>query len=200
MKRRTTTTISLGIAAVLGAGFASANFAQPEIDEAQMMELWMAAAAPGDAHDGLKRLVGEWTCTSRMYMAPDAPPMESTAKASCRLVMGGRFVEQRMQGEMMGMPFEGFGLTGYNNMRKQYTGMWVDNMGTAILTMNGSADQSGNVITMLGQMDEPTTGEIGKTVKWVTRFLDKDTYVFEAFEVQYGDPFKVFDITYTRAR
>jgi hypothetical protein len=53
---------------------------------------------------------------------------------------------------------------------------------------------------MFTHMDEPTTGEIGKTVKFVTRFVDDNTMVFEAWEVQYGNDFKVMEIEYKRAK
>jgi hypothetical protein len=73
-------------------------------------------------------------------------------------------------------------------------------MGTSILHMTGSMSPDAKTQTMFTQMDEPTTGEIGKTVKYVTRFVDDNTMTFEAWEVQYGDPMKVFEIQYTRAR
>jgi hypothetical protein len=53
---------------------------------------------------------------------------------------------------------------------------------------------------MFGTMDEPMTGEMGKTVKYVTRFIDDNTFKFEAWEVMYGSDFIAFEITYTRAK
>ena len=58
----------------------------------------------------------------------------------------------------------------------------------------------GKTITMFGAMDEPGLKEIGKTVKWVNRFVDNDTMFFEAWEVQYGDPFKAFEVEYRRVK
>ena len=101
---------------------------------------------------------------------------------------------------MMGMPFKGMGLTTFDNFRKQYVGSWADSMGTSILHMTGSMSPDGKTQTMFTQMDEPTMGEIGKTVKYVTRFVDDNTMNFEAWEVQYGNDFKAFEIEYKRAR
>jgi hypothetical protein len=33
---------------------------------------------------------------------------------------------------MMGMPMSGFGMTGFDNTRKQYVGTWADTFGTSI--------------------------------------------------------------------
>ncbi len=36
----------------------------------------------------------------------------------------------------MGMPFEGMGIDGYDNLAKQYVSTWVDNMGTGIMNID----------------------------------------------------------------
>ncbi|MBL8764960.1 MAG: DUF1579 domain-containing protein [Phycisphaerae bacterium] len=170
-------------------------------DMQKAMEAWQATMMPGKAHEGLKNWVGKWNTVMKTYMGgPGAPPTESKGAATFEMVLGGRFVLQKTEGTMMGMPMNGLGLTGYDNGRKLYTGTWCDTMGTAIMTMAGSMSQDGKVLTMFGQMDEPMTGEVGKTVKFVTRQIDKDNFVFEAWEVLYGNDFKAFEVVYTRAK
>jgi len=205
--------------ALVGAAFASAVVlaaqppadkakpaapAQPpaaEMDQQKMMEQWMALMQPGKAHEMLAKQAGAWNCTMKVYMAgPDAPPMTSAGKATMKSVLGGKFLLQEFEGDMMGMPMTGVGLTGYDNFRKQYVGTWADTMGTSIMHMTGSMSPDGRTQTMFTRMDEPTTGEIGKTVKYITRFIDDNTMAFEAWEVQYGPEFKVFEIEYQRAK
>src|SRR5690606_25689884 len=123
------------------------------------------------------------------------------------MIFDGRFLQQEFKGsldmpgpdgQMQSLPFEGLGLTGYNNTRKQYIGTWADSMTTDIIYLTGNLSQDEKQLTMFAKMDEPMTGEIGKTVKFVTRIESPDKHAFEAWEVLYGDPFKVFEIVYEK--
>lgn len=201
------------VGAVVGAGAFAAGMAQPKadppkpaapaapaMDPQQMMQEWMKLIEPGAPHASLKKMEGDWTTSTKIWMDPKAPPMESAGKATMKMVLGGRFLRQDFDGTMMGMPMQGMGMTGFDNNRRVYVGTWADSMNTAILSMTGGISPDGKTITMFGAMDEPSTKEVGKIVKWVTRLESDDRVVFEAWEVQYGDPFKVFEITYTRVK
>lgn len=176
---------------------AGAAHAMPE-DMQKMMEQWQALSKNGPQHEGFQRFVGKWNTKSKMYMGEQV--MESTGSTEYELVLGGKFLMQKYNGAMMGQPMQGIGFTGYDNFRKMYVGTWYDSMSTTIYSMSGSMSQDGKTLTMVGSMDEPMTGEIGKSVKWVCRVVDENTHVFEAWEILYGQDFKVFDITYTRAK
>jgi hypothetical protein len=52
---------------------------------------------------------------------------------------------------------------------------------------------------MWGLMDEPMTGEVGKHVKYVTRVINDDKFIFEIHDLAIGgDKTKVVEIVYTR--
>ncbi|HYD00336.1 MAG TPA: DUF1579 domain-containing protein [Phycisphaerales bacterium] len=169
------------------------------MDQQKMMQEWMRLASPGEPHKLLKSLEGEYTTVTRIWMQP-GKPQESTGKATFKTILGGRYLQQDFQGTMMNMPMNGLGLMGYDNHRRQYVSMWADSLSTAMYTMTGGISQDGKTITSFGQMDEPTTKQIGKTVKWVTRIVSADKMVFESWEVECGDPMKVFEVEYTRAK
>jgi len=164
------------------------------------MALWMDLAKPSIYHQRLSYFVGEWDLVARMWMqGPDAPPQESSGRASYRWLMDGRWLAEDFSGDMMGMPFTGFSLMGYDNFRREYVGIWIDSMSTTMATMAGRLDQSGKVITMYGEMDEPATGDLGKMVAYVTRIVDDHTHVFEIHDLGMGGPnTKMMEITYTR--
>lgn len=190
---------ALGLAAALGLGSRQPEI--PEMDPQKMMEQWMASIQPGKGHEFFKQFVGEWTTTTRVWMGgPGAPAQESAGTSTYSLILGGRFLKSESKGEMMGMPHEGLGLTGFDNNRKLYRSMWVDNMITGFITNTGNLDQTGKILTQFGEMDEPMTGEIGKPVKYVTRVVSPDQHVFEIWEVLYGDPFKVVEVEYNRKK
>ncbi|MEW6512041.1 MAG: DUF1579 domain-containing protein [Bacteroidota bacterium] len=167
----------------------------------EMMKTMMKLALPGEPHKKLADLAGAWDATVTMTMGPGAAPSTSKGSVVQKAVLGGRFLASEMKGEMMGMPMEGVGYMGYDNYNKKYTMFWVDNMGTAMATAEGSADQSGKVITLYGKMDEPTTGEHDKNVKYVYRLQDKDKYTFEIHDLAIGEPnTKVIEVVYTRKK
>lgn len=183
---------------------------QPEMDPAAMqaaMDNYLKSIQPGEKHKWLEQFVGRWNTTMRMYWGPGAPPIETSGAAVFSMIHGGRFLRQETtgvmklpgpDGSMQDFPTSGLGLTGYDNNRKLYVITWTDNMGTSIYTGSGSLSPDGRLLTMFGTMDEPMTGEIGKTVKYVTRIESPDRHVFEIHEVLYGDPFKVVEIEYNR--
>ena len=173
---------------------------EPGMDPQKMMADWMTLSKPGSPHALLKTIEGTYTTVSRVWMDPAAPPAESNGTATFKTVLGGRFLQQDYQGTMMNMPMSGIGMMGYDNFRHQYTSTWCDSMSTSILTMTGGMSQDGKTITMFGTMDEPTTKQVGKTVKWVTRLVSADKLVFESWEVECDTPMKVFEIEYTRAK
>ena len=179
-------------------------------DMAKMMEVWTALGAPGEHHKLLEPFVGQWnTVTKTWWGGPGSDPVESTGTTEVKWVLDGRFIMDETKsefmmptptGEMKSTPYRGLGLTGYDNFRNMYVGVWMDSMGTQMLTMKGTADPSGKVFTFYGEMDEPGLNMVGRTVKYVTRIINNDKHVFEIYDLPVGDDYKVMELTYTRRR
>lgn len=174
--------------------------AQPdEAEMAKAMEAYMKLAAPGEQHKLLDPFIGKWKTATKIFMGgPGSPAMESVGTCENKWVLGGRFVYTEQKGTMMGQPFEGMGLTGFDKPRNMFVSMWADNQGTHLLTMKGMADPSGKTFTYYGEMDEASMNVYGRMVKYVTRVIDKDKHVFEITDLHAGDNYKVVEITYTR--
>jgi hypothetical protein len=174
--------------------------AQQSPNQEEMMKKWAAMAMPTDAHKKLDDLVGTWDLEVKTWMnGPAGTPTITKGSSTYAWVLGGRFLRQDMKGEMMGMPLEGIGYTGYDNYNKKYLEFWIDNSSTAMFTASGFVDQSGKVFTFYGTMDEWMTGENGKPVKYVARILSKDKNVFEIHDLAIGGAdTKVVEMTYTR--
>jgi Protein of unknown function (DUF1579) len=172
--------------------------AKPDAQTQEMMKKMEAAGTPGPAHKALEPLVGNWDAEVKMWNAPDAPPTVNKGSAKSTWAMNGRFVQQEFNGEFMGKPFRGLGFTGYDNTKKEYNSVWIDDMNTAMHTSEGKADQGGKVITLEGKYDCPLTGEKDKASKQVYRIVSRDKVVFEMHDPAKGANSKTMEITYTR--
>jgi hypothetical protein len=132
--------------------------AAPAMDHAGM-EAAMAAMSPGEPHKNLARRAGDWTFTSKMWMDPSQPAMESSGTMHGEMVLGGRYLEAVWKGNMMGQAFEGRGIDGYDNLSKQYVSTWIDNMATGVMYATGTCDEKGMKCTTKGDMMDPMTGK-----------------------------------------
>ena len=97
------------------------------------------------------------------------------------------------------MLFEGLGIFGYDNFKKKYVYTWVDNMGTMIMLAEGTPDATGKVITYLGEIPNPATGET-ITVKTISRRESDDRELVEMHnQLPDGSWFKSMEIVMTRS-
>ena len=186
------------VAGTLIASFALAEDASQKTDPGmeEMMKKAEAAGTPGAAHKALEPLVGNWTAEVKSWMTPGAPPTVSQATAKSTWVMNGRFVQQEFTGDFMGKPFRGVGLTGYDNTKKKYSNVWIDDMHTSMFTSEGEGEN--NVITLEGKYDCPITDRKDLPMKQVLLIVSQDKHVFEMHDPTKGSDSKTMEITYTR--
>jgi hypothetical protein len=168
------------------------------------MEVWMKLAQPGPEHAQLVKSAGTWEQKSSHWMYPGAQPETSTSTAQMEAILGGRFIVEKVRGSMNmgGQPFEfeGFGIFGFDNYSKKHVFAWADNMGTMLMTAEGTADPTGKVVTYLSTMPDPSTGATME-VKSVSRHVNDDKQVFEMHMKQPdGTWFKNFEIVSTRKK
>jgi hypothetical protein len=198
----------LGLLLVAAVAFLSGRAISQDNQETQnaldamkkMIEAHKQNNAPGEHHKKLEPLIGKWKTTTRIFMGgPNTPPLESTGEAENKWVLDGRFILSTFKGKFMGVDHEGLGLTGYDKNRNVYVGTWTDNIESHVLTMKGTVDhRTGKIFTMYGEMDEPMLKVYGRMVRYVTRIIDKDKYVFEVYDLYAGEDYRVLEVTYTR--
>lgn len=188
-------------AAVMTIALAAPVQAQEAMDQEAQMKQWAKYSTPSEHHKDFEKYVGTWSATMKMWMAPSAPPVEAPGSAEYTLLLGGRWLMQNFKGTMMGMPFEGLGLSGYDNFREEYVSTWMDNVSTAGIKITGKRNPETGELTMTGPMDEPMTGERDKTFKAVEKWLGPDSFVFAAYDNIPGTgEVKVMEIIYTRVK
>lgn len=166
-------------------------------DPQAMMEIYTKLAAPGEQHKQLASLAGSWTTKTKEWMEPNKPPVESTGSAEMKILLDGRFLQQKLTGQMMGQPFSGIEITAYDNLLKRYVTNWMSTMGTGIFTMEGTASTDGKTITLKGQHAEPGGGFMKHRAIW--KIVDSNTQTFDMYGAHPGEKeWKMMEMTYTR--
>ena len=172
---------------------------QMSAEQKAMMDKMAKAATPGPQHAMFAKMAGEWSCTVKFQMDPSQPWQESQSTATITTLMDGRYIQEVDSGQMMGAPFSGMGLYGFDNVSGKYVSTWIDNMGTGIMTSVGTADASGKVINWNATMNDPVTGKASKS-RMITTIVDNDHHTFEMFGVPHGGKkeTKMMTIDYVR--
>ena len=152
---------------------------QGKIGFEEIMEIYKKVGTPGEPHKLLAKLEGNWTTRSRGWMEPDKPPVESTGTCEQRIILDGRYLRQEYAGDIMGQPYTGINLLGYNNHTMKYESVWLDTMNTALYYFVGTASPDGRIITQECSYDDPVSGP--SVWRTVTKFKDDNTYEFETF-------------------
>lgn len=167
---------------------------------AEAMAAMQKLAGPSEKHKVLENLAGSWNVQSKMFMEPGKPPMESKGTNESKLILGGRFLQEDYTSPgMMGQPFAGHGMTGYDLSKQKFVNVWVDNMGSWMTTTEGTIDASGKVITLTGPMLDPQSGK-NIPSKTVLRVESADKHTMEMFTVVDGKEAKMMELTYTRKK
>jgi uncharacterized protein YfaP (DUF2135 family) len=180
---------------------AFATDAPPQVTPQQqaMMEKMAKAGTPGPQHAMLAKLAGDWACTGKFQMDPSQPWQEAQSTATITTLMDGRYIQEVTSGQMMGAPFNGMGIYGFDNVSGKFVSIWIDNMGTGIMNSVGTADANGKVINWIGTMNDPMTGKAAKE-RMVLTIVDDDHHTLEMYGVPPGGKkeMKMMTIDYAR--
>ncbi|MGE5810386.1 MAG: DUF1579 domain-containing protein, partial [Ignavibacteria bacterium] len=139
----------------------------------------------------------EWKTVTKWWMDPSAEPMVSEGTAVNEMIMGGRYLKSTHSGIMMGQPFEGIMIEGYDNTKKEFVSTWIDNMGTGIMFSAGKYDEPSQSITFEGSMVDPMTGSDVK-YKQTVKIIDQNKHMMEMYDVSKGTEIKMMEIEFTR--
>jgi uncharacterized protein DUF1579 len=171
--------------------------APPAISQEEMMAAWQKAMTPSEGHRRLEPMVGTFHAKATFVMTPGEPEQVSEGSSEHRWVLGGRWLEQKYQTPMMGMPFEGIGFTGYDNVQGKYVGTWMDSFGTGHMISIGTGKPSDTEIESEAQAIDPS-GNIMRF--WCKlRIQDHDHHSFEMWtKAPNGRRYRNMLVEYTR--
>jgi uncharacterized protein DUF1579 len=162
------------------------------------MEAYMKAGTPGPQHQQLAATAGSYDLKVRSWHEAGQPPMEDTGTATRTMTLGGRVLVEEFSGSMMGGPFTGHGMTGYDNVTGKYWSTWNDSMSTGLMLSSGTCDAEGKSCAFTGSWNDPIKKAPVKA-RMTSKWTSPTTEIFEMFGPgKDGKEMKMMEITYTK--
>ena len=160
------------------------------------MEAYQKAGTPGPQHAALAKMAGTYDLSVKSWHGPGEPTIE-TGTATRSMALDGRVMVEDVKSTMMGQPFTGHGMHGYDNVTGKHWSTWNDSMMTGVMLSEGDCDAAG-ACTFTGSWNDPVTkAEVSArmTTKWTSPTV-------EVFEMHGPGPdgkeMKMMEITYTK--
>jgi uncharacterized protein DUF1579 len=172
---------------------------QPEMTAEQKaeMEAYMRAGTPGAPHQALASSAGNYDLKIRSWHAPGGPAMEDTGTATRSMALGGRVLVEEVSSTMMGMPYTGRAMMGFDNVSGKYWSTWNDSMSTGIMVNEGTCDAQ-KACTFTGSWNDPIKKAPVKA-RMTTRWTSPTTEVFELHGPgKDGKEMRMMEIIYTK--
>lgn len=143
---------------------------------------------------------GGWSEKVLIWMNPNvATPTETISATINKMISGGRYQVTEKEETVMGMPFEGMPLLGYDNIKKKFTYTRVDNLGTGTMTLEGDCNDATKSIELKGKTFEPTTGK-DISMRQNIEFIDNDIQEMQIFDPKNGIEKKTMEIKMIRKK
>ncbi len=176
----------------------AAQEGMPEMTPEQKaeMEAWQKAGTPGATHEALAKMAGSYDVVVKSWHAPGEPNVEK-GTAIRTMALGGRVLVEDFNSTMMGQPFTGHGMHGYDNVTGKYWSTWNDSMSTGLMVSEGSCDAQNACAFTGSHMDPVKKQKI--TSRMTTRWTNPTTEVFEMYAPgPDGKEMQMMEITYTK--
>jgi len=167
-------------------------------EQAAKMQAYTKASTPGPRHQALAQRVGKWDFAGKFWEEPNGPGQESKGAAERSMILGGRVLVEKVTSQFMGMPFEGQGMMGYDNVTGKFWSTWNDNMSTGMMSSHGTCEPGMARCEMVDTFADPLTGKETTTRSTFHKAgADKEVYTTYGKGPD-GKEFKMMELTYTR--
>ena len=164
---------------------------------------------PSAKHKVLERFLGTWEQTTRFWMmGPQGPAAEAKGEVVNKWLVEGMWMSGESTGKKSGnpmldafVPTKSFTIMGYDNYKKKFVTVHLQDKSTALSTGYGNLTRDGKTLISYGTIDEPLTGEHDKMVKYIHRFHDADHITLEIHDLAIGEEnTKVVEMEFRRKK
>src|SRR5437879_5951752 len=119
----------------------------------------LSAATPDAEHARLIAMCGAWDIEVTFCFQPDRPCVTTKATSTIRPLFDGLFVEEKIEGTLIGKPFTTLAWTGFNTATKQYEATRIASTNTIRIAETGTYDEKANQFVL--KTDYPLAGDSG---------------------------------------
>ena len=114
------------------------------------------------------------------------------------MVLGGRVLVEEVESSMMGMPFTGQGMRGFDNVSGKHWFTWADSMSTGVMVGEGTCDAAQKTCAFTGSWNDPIKkGPV--QARMTSRWTSPTTEVFEMYGPgKDGREMKMMEMVYTK--
>jgi len=166
-------------------------------EQQAVMEAYMKAGQPGPPHKALAETVGSYELKIKSWNDPSGPAVEDVGSSTRKMILDGRVLAEELSSSMMGMPFTGHGMTGFDNVTGKYWATWMDSMSTGVMVSEGSCDDQ-QTCQYTGGWHDPVSKQLVNG-RMASRWPTPTTQVFEMHGPgPDGKEMKMMEITYTK--
>lgn len=169
-----------------------------QADPAEAMAKISKAARLCPQHDKLRALAGTWDLQFKHRSGPDAQWQTENGTATCKTVLGGRYLVEELECTYNGTPYEGIRVHGYDCLEGSYFNIWMDTLGTWPVLSRGATDDS-DVLVYHGRWKDPETPG-GRPFRTVARKHDENKWQLDLYDTIDNAEVKVLEATYTRRK
>ena len=192
------TAAAIGFVATLALAQSGSEHPPMTPEQQAEMDAYMKAGTPGAPHQALAAMAGSYDVKVKSWHEPGGPAQEDVGTATRSMLLDGRVLAEKFDGAMMGMPFTGHGMTGFDNVTGKYWSTWNDSMSTGIMVSEGSCDAKAQACTFTGSWNDPIKKAPFKA-RMTTRWTSPTTEIFEMYGPgKDGKEMKMMEITYLK--
>jgi hypothetical protein len=147
-------------------------------------------------HARLTAMAGTWEVAMTFWLRPGGAGVPTTGTSTIRPLFDGRFIEEKIEGTLNGMPFTTLAWTGFNPDTRQYEATRISSTNLARIAETGSYDERTKQFEL--KADYPLAGDT-----WHQRTviqIPSDTEMTAASYLSFGTvpEWKAVEIKYTR--
>jgi hypothetical protein len=169
-----------------------------------VISAFLAASVPavarqaGPEHARLAAMVGTWDVEMTFWPRPGGPGLTTKATSTIRSLLGGLFVEEKLEGAINGTPFTTLAWTGFNTDSHRYEATRIASTNATRIAEAGVYDEGLKQFEL--KADYPMAGETWhqRTVIWMP---SGDTMTASSY-LSFGTvpEWKGVEIKYTRRK
>jgi hypothetical protein len=157
-----------------------------------------AAQAPrvDPEHARLIALAGTWDVEMTFKLRPDGPGIPTKGTSTIRTLLGGLFIEEKIEGALNGTPFTTLAWTGFNTSTKQYEATRIASTNSSRIAETGRYDEATRTFEL--KADYPLAGDTWHQ-RTVIEIVSADAMVATSY-LSFGavPEWKAVEIKYTR--